>query len=885
MRAPIPVSECWGKLAHAIPGDRSSPVTEWHPLVDHCADVAACCVALLGMRPDGFAPTIINRRLAQLGGLDVLDHVLVARLGVLAGLHDLGKCNRGFQQRAQKDPPFQAGHIEAGFALLPFGQELNAIQRRFAELLPNAWDDWAEDPYTVLRLLAAALGHHGEPGRVGGMVDARLWESGGGYDPFESLSALVAAVKHWPLAYEQPGHHLPSPPAFQHGFAGLVQLGDWLGSDRRFFDYSNDLQGRWPLETATEAITALGLDGSTLRRSLPDVDFLRLSGGRAPRPAQEAIGRLPLPDGASTLLLEDETGAGKTEAALWWFVRLFAAGLVDGLYFALPTRTAAMQIEARISAAVRRLWTVEPRPVVVLAVPGYLRVDDADGLRLPGFDVHWDGRPHPERWAAEQPKRFLAGVIVVGTIDQVLLSALKTGHSHLRATCLLRHLLVVDEVHASDAYMTTILEQVLAHHRAAGGHALLMSATLGSAMRARLLERRPGPDLQSASTIPYPLLSRDDGPPPTTTPAWAASRSIRLEPLPIIDDAPAITARAIEAARQGARVLIVRNTVAGCLAVFNALLTESPELLWRCRGVPAPHHARFAREDREALDRALESCFGTGSPSCGLIACATQTVQQALDIDADLLISDLCPADVLLQRLGRLHRHRDRHRPSGFHAPRALVLGPAVPLVELLGPKGHAKGRHGLGAVYADLRMLDATWRLVADGTIRVPDDNRRWIETITHPEALATYAQSDERWIFHAPLVIGTELSRRQLAEANCCDRQASFGGDSSGSQRELFRDDHLTPEISTRLGTTDRVLDLPPDTIGPFGVAIRRLTLPGWWLEQRGVQQDAQVGQSAVEVLGDHLRIVYAGCLFRYDTHGLRPDRSAADDEDADA
>lgn len=883
LKPPIRPHQFWGKLQRDGTG-AASPLSEWHPLVDHCADVAACTVALLGQRVDGFAPTILNRRLARLGGLEELDDVQVGRLGALSALHDIGKCNRGFQNRADHEPAFTAGHVEPGFALLPFAHDCSAVQRRFAELLPETWDDWAQDPYTVLRLLAAALGHHGEPGRVGSGVDERLWLPGEGRDPFAGLQHLVDAVRGWPLALDRASAPLPHHPAFQHGFAGLVQLADWVGSDTSLFPYSDDLRGRWPIAAAMRAVTELGLDGRGMRELLPTPDFVRVSGGRSVRPAQEAIGGLPLPTSASTLLLEDETGAGKTEAALWWFARLFAAGLVDGLYFALPTRTAATQIHRRVSDAIKRLWPTEPRPPVVLAVPGYIKVDDETGQRpLTGFGVLWnDHQRHPERWAAEHPKRYLAGTVVVGTVDQVLLAALKTSHSHLRATCLLRHLLVVDEVHASDAYMTTILEQVLAHHRAAGGHALLMSATLGSTVRTRLLATEREPDLASACARSYPLISRDDGHPAVPVDAWAVSRITTLEPVPLIDDAHAIAAAAVQAARQGARVLIIRNTVADCLAVFNAIARLAPDHLWRCNGITAPHHARFSREDREALDKELESSFGCTSPARGVIACATQTVQQALDIDADFLISDLCPADVLLQRLGRLHRHRNRQRPSGFSAPRALILVPTRPLVELITTNGQVRGKHGLGAVYADLRMLDATWRLVAVRSVTIPDDNRRWVEAITHPDALRPYAGLDERWKKHEPLVLGSDQARRQIATTNCCDWSASFGGDATGKQHELFREDDLDPTIRTRLGTSDRLVDLPPGTTGPFGITIRRLTLPGWWLEQRQVPHDAPV---SIEVLGDHLAIDYGGHVFRYDAQGLRPADATDEDAKADA
>ncbi len=86
----------------------------------------------------------------------------------------------------------------------------------------------------------------------------------------------------------------------------------------------------------------------------------------------------------------------------------------------------------------------------------------------------------------------------------------------------------------------------------------------------------------------------------------------------------------------------------------------------------APHHSRYAKTDRQLLDKAIEAAFGRGGASGGCVAVATQTVEQSLDIDADLLITDLCPIDVLLQRIGRLHRHK---QPSGSWLGLVVTLG------------------------------------------------------------------------------------------------------------------------------------------------------------------------------------------------------------------
>ena len=150
----------------------------------------------------------------------------------------------------------------------------------------------------------------------------------------------------------------------------------------------------------------------------------------------------------------------------------------------------------------------------VLAVPGYLVAGDAEGRRAEKFEVFWEDEPDEEkrlaRWSAESTRKFLSAPAAVGTVDQVLLAGLRVKWAHFRAASLSRSLLVVDEVHASDAYMTELLFGVLRGHLALGGHALLMSATLGSAARSKFMSssaRFSLPAPHDAEDTPYPALT------------------------------------------------------------------------------------------------------------------------------------------------------------------------------------------------------------------------------------------------------------------------------------------------------------------------------------------------------------------------------------------
>lgn len=218
------------------------------------------------------------------------------------------------------------------------------------------------------------------------------------------------------------------------------------------------------------------------------------------------------------VVLEAETGSGKTEAALWRFLHLFAQGEVDSLYFALPTRFAATQAYKRVCAAFARAWPKVPL-VVVRALAGYAAADGACARPLPDFQVLWSDDPLDaeagRRWAAETSKRFLAAPVAVGTVDQALLGTLQVKHAHLRHALAARSLLVIDEVHASDAYMGVLIEQLINAQTTLGGHTLLLSATLGATGRARYVAAGNRNALHlptlAACVLPYPAISDTAG--------------------------------------------------------------------------------------------------------------------------------------------------------------------------------------------------------------------------------------------------------------------------------------------------------------------------------------------------------------------------------------
>jgi CRISPR-associated endonuclease/helicase Cas3 len=474
--------------------------------------------------------------------------------------------------------------------------------------------------------------------------------------------------------------------------------------------------------------------------------------------------------------------------------------------------------------------------------------------------VLWDddaGRV-PSRWAAEHATRYLAAAIAVGTVDQAMLSALQVKHAHLRGSALSRSLLVIDEVHASDAYMRHVQKEMLKAHMALGGHGLLMSATLGSVARADW-RHEPQPNEKAARAIPYPTVWVAGEATPRVIAENCQEKAVQVTAHPTMA-AQAAAQLAIEAAQRGARVLVVRNTVQAAIEIWRKVQDMAPALLLQVCNGPALHHSRFAAEDRRLLDRAIESVLGkaAGFGAQGCIVIGTQTLEQSLDIDADFLITDLCPMDVLLQRIGRLHRHL-RNRPEGFATPRTVVLCPEDGLAPL-----SQRQENGLGAfdnngtlsgIYVDLAGLEATHRLIKQKpNWRIPAMNRELVEAATHPDALARIAD-DMCWQAYQRRVTGQALAQAGMAERVILDRSAPFP--------ETYPEEE---RIKTRIGEEGVVVTISGTPVGPFGQTISRIALPAHWSYGLTGEEAA-----VAEVLEDGLKLTIGERAFRYGRCGL--------------
>ncbi len=691
----------WGK---ARPRDGLGPA--WHPLAYHSLDVAAAMAAMLETRPAWLAAVAARSRLSH-------DEAR-RRLILAAALHDLGKFADNFQQKVS----------DLRARLRPDAPALNST-RGHGEIGAALWSAWPREtkPHALGPWLLAAFAHHGAPvDRNNAFADAAGETCLA--DAFAFGEAVLDLIGAPGAERADGGEWL---------VAGLVVLADWIGSNQSWFPYaepSSPLDAYWAasLSRGRAAVTEARLAEAQAAAHF-DLEAL-LGAGTEPSPLQAWAQDQAPSDAPQLYIVEDFTGAGKSEAALILAHRLMRAGAAEGLYWALPTMATANGLYERLARGYRALFAADGgEPSLVLAhsardlhrgfqasigrerdaVYDAGRLDDAQNISAEAACA---------AFTAEDRKKTFLAEIGVGTIDQALLAVLPVRHQSLRLAALCRRVLVIDEVHSFSEDVCASLERLLTFHAAHGGSAIILSATLTQAQRNRLAATYvKGPAKASTSTA-FPLVTHAVGDPATSghamggamieTPQPPARGTRRDLPARRFDTPEAVMAALLGQAAAGACAVYVRNTVKDAVAAFEHLQAAAPA------GVEVDlFHARFAIGDRLAREAEVLARFGkTSTPEDrrGRILVATQVVEQSLDLDFDYLATDLCPMDLLIQRAGRLHRHG--HRPPR-PAPELWVVGPAAQ-ADAAGD-WFARPFPAASHVYPDAGQLWRTMRVLTD--------------------------------------------------------------------------------------------------------------------------------------------------------------------------
>jgi CRISPR-associated endonuclease/helicase Cas3 len=472
--------------------------------------------------------------------------------------------------------------------------------------------------------------------------------------------------------------------------AGLTSFADWIGSNETWFTFGSpkDCEDPSVWWKKRREIAELALDAVGWHRRDPVLGaprtFESVFPGLVPRPLQtivaETVQRMDEP---CILLLEAPMGEGKTEAAFYAHLELQRRLGHRGLYLALPTKATGNAMFRRTEAFLRGMGCGRPLDLQLLHGATQLN-EEFQELRL--ADIHADqsspeeGRIRAAEWFTPK-KRALLSEYGVGTIDQALLSILPVRHHSVRLWGLANRVVILDEVHAYDAYTGTLLHHLLDWLLAMGSSVVLLSATLPPRFR-RELARRVGAELPEVEA-PYPRMSIfQRGSARQIAIAADPARHLRIRLVPMTPDPEGIRREISERLEGGGQALALLNTVQRAQDLYRLFLGGEPILR---KGVTVGKrlqdgleiylfHARFPADLRQVReDQTLES-FGPQSRREGRkLLIATQVAEQSLDLDFDILLTDLAPVDLLLQRAGRLWRHTREVRP--FKQPCLLVAG------------------------------------------------------------------------------------------------------------------------------------------------------------------------------------------------------------------
>jgi CRISPR-associated endonuclease/helicase Cas3 len=705
----------WGKRRGAVEGGAI-----WHTAAYHCLDVAASARVLLETND------LLRRRLSEF--LAIRERQVVDLITFWMALHDIGKFSAPFSALVEdlwlpemgdrSIVPDAPRHGEAGFLL-------------WEKILAADLAVWLPDRRHLVPLARAIFGHHGVP--VAEHLPTTLRQV---YKPYGLAAArdfaqdVAALLLSRPIRIDQERLVRAS-----FAIAGVAVMADWVGSSGAF-TYRNEPMplseywSKYALECARFAVREFGLIPCP---SAPERGLVQLMGDKGfsnPTPMQQWASGVTLSKHPTLYIVEDSTGAGKTEAALILSHRLIAAGYASGLYFALPTMATANALYGRLASAYLNLFAKGSRPSLVLAHAAR----DLDPRFTESLFYDCDASNGAEAecsaWIADNRRRSFLAQVGVGTVDQALLSVLPSKFQSIRLAGMMQRILVVDEAHAYDAYMGQEIEHLLRAHAQLGGSAIVLSATLPQDTRKRFVEAYDG-TIEEASHS-YPLAtSAARHASAMETPIDPRDINVRQVPVQFVRSVEAGDNLALDAARQGQAVLRIRNSVADALQSFHSLSRQHDRV--------ELFHARYAQIDRLKRESEVLARYGrNGKPQDreGWLLVATQVVEQSLDLDFDLIVSDLAPIDLLIQRAGRLWRHTrpDRHPSARQHF---VVVSPEPldePTAEWISRPLPRTAR-----VYQDIAALWLTARkLAAAGMIDSPVNLRALIEAVYGIQARA---------------------------------------------------------------------------------------------------------------------------------------------------
>jgi CRISPR-associated endonuclease/helicase Cas3 len=750
MNKSAPYYKYWGKA------DGEDP-NRYHLLPYHCLDVAAVGKMLLESH------YLLRTRLAM--SLKIGEDKLIQLCCFFLAIHDIGKFAEVFQNKRAdlrehlygQDAGRQSKirHDNLGYIVW------KDLWERFIGTASFGFDSehdliWElKDNFN--RLVCCSTGHHGYPSRAD---DGRqVLNADSYYSDIDMDSVFKFCVAQWKMHV-----HCDSVLINRLGdedavakcswwISGILVVCDWVGSDDSIFEYLDELmelEGYWRLRALPNASKALSRCGFLPSKPSRPMNLVQLSGEQInPTPLQQLCSQSNNFEEPQLWILEDITGSGKTEAAMLLVNRMMAAGQADGFYIGLPTMATADGMYRRMANYYQKLFKDDQVPSLILAHGSRHLSDDfrKSIVNIPSSQKSYGneeitGAAQCTAWLADNRKKALLADVGVGTVDQSLLSILPSRHQCMRLFGLGSKLLLVDEVHAHDTYVNELLKKLLTFHAYIGGSAILLSATLPRKMRNELVrayQRGRGKHGGLVEeTDAYPLATIVKNQRTENIPVQASRRSIRSVPVKLIhEEEAAIDELKIKSSKSQCACWI-RNTVWDAIQAYRLLLEDkavdpSKIMLF---------HARYTLGDRLRIENRVIKAFGkksTAKDREGRILISSQVIENSLDLCLDGMVSDLAPIDSMIQRAGRLHRHRRDARGDPLveidavdqrRSPKLYILSPDV--VESPDAKWYADFLPKAAFVYPHVGRLWLTARILkAKKEINMPFHLRELIEGV----------------------------------------------------------------------------------------------------------------------------------------------------------
>lgn len=833
----------WGKFRRGETGGGD----EYHLLCWHSLDVAAVGYWMVKHNTHGIA-----NYLKQLG---LTDNTQAAQFFAwLLCWHDIGKFAHSFQQlyiHNDLNPSVDAiknyekiQHATLGYWLW------NGYLSECPELFPASSLPARKLKRVIALWMPLTTGHHGRPpDSIREINNFRQQDKDAARDFLAGIKPLFPLVNIPEFWDEDEGIEL-----FNHlswFISAAIVLADWTGSSVQYFPRISavmPIETYWEQHALVKAKNAMAifppLSGvapfSGIAHLFPFIEH--------PTPLQQKVLELDInKEGAQLFILEDVTGAGKTEAALILTHRLMSAGKASGLYFGLPTMATANAMFDRLAQSWLALYQSDSRPSLVLA-------HSARGLMDRFNRSIWTGNlagsEEPDEsqtisqgcaaWFADSNKKALLAEVGVGTLDQAMMAVMPFKHNNLRMLGLNNKVLLADEIHAYDAYMSRILEGLIEKQARDGNTTILLSATLSQQQRNNLVAAFAR---GTKSPVQAPLLGYDDYPWLTHIAGSAiisqhvdtrkeVERSVQVSWLHSEQDC---IERIEQAVREGHCIAWIRNSVDDAIRIYRQLFT---------RGVILAEditlfHSRFAFHDRQRIETQTLKLFGKKDHTrrAGKVIIATQVIEQSLDIDVDYMISDLAPVDLLIQRAGRLQRHiRDRigqvkaSGPDERDAPALFILAPQwddSPREDWL-----ASAMRNSAYIYPDHGRMWLTQRVLREqGEIRMPQSARLLIESVygeevAMPGGFAKSGQQQE----------GKYYCDRVFAKQNIINFAPGYSPDSCDFLPEKLSTRLAEESVSLWLARVDQGV-VKPYAPGDHGWEMSVLRVrQSWWDKHRG-------------------------------------------------